>query len=128
MCSGAMLYHGMRRLVVGEHRHKVGEEAMLASRGVTVLVADRQDCFDTLEQFITTRPDVWDRISGISQGPWVGLSARAARRSRWNPLRAASHGGTRGTTGVLAEWSLFSPSRTTHSPRDLRGVRVRSGC
>jgi cytosine deaminase len=65
MCSGAMLYHGMRRLVVGEHRHKVGEEAMLASRGVTVLVADRQDCFDTLEEFITTRPDVWDRISGI---------------------------------------------------------------
>lgn len=65
MCSGAMLYHGMRRLVVGEHRHKVGEEALLSSRGVTVLVADRQDCFDTLEDFITTRPDIWDRISGV---------------------------------------------------------------
>lgn len=65
MCSGAMLYHGMRRIVIGEHRHKVGEEALLAGRGVEVVIADRSDCYDILEQFIADRPDVWDRISGI---------------------------------------------------------------
>ncbi len=69
MCSGAMLYHGVRRVVIGEHRHKVGEEALLASRGVEVVVADRQDCFDTLEAFAVAQPELWGRISGASPTP-----------------------------------------------------------
>jgi cytosine/creatinine deaminase len=64
MCSGAMLYHGMRRIVIGEHRTKVGEEALLASRGVEVLVADRDDCVEILGQFIAAQPEVWGRIAG----------------------------------------------------------------
>src|SRR5580765_8327333 len=38
MCSGAILLYGIPRVVVGENRTFLGEEALLESRGVEVVV------------------------------------------------------------------------------------------
>ena len=36
MCSGAILLYGIPRVIIGENRSFMGEEAHLASRGVTI--------------------------------------------------------------------------------------------
>ena len=40
MCSGAVLLYGIPRVVIGEHRTFQGEEDLLRSRGVAVVVLD----------------------------------------------------------------------------------------
>ncbi|MCL4167875.1 UNVERIFIED_CONTAM: hypothetical protein GTU68_037854, partial [Idotea baltica] len=40
MCSGAILLYGIPRVVVGENATFLGEEELLRSRGVEVVVAD----------------------------------------------------------------------------------------
>ena len=43
MCSGAILLYGIPRVVVGENRTFMGDEALLRERGVEVTVLDLQD-------------------------------------------------------------------------------------
>src|SRR5215472_893644 len=40
MCSGAILLYGIPRVIIGENRTFLGEEALLRSRGVLVNVID----------------------------------------------------------------------------------------
>src|SRR5215813_6826995 len=40
MCTGAILLYGIPRVVVGEHETFVGDEGLLASRGVEVTVVN----------------------------------------------------------------------------------------
>ena len=59
MCSGAILLYGIPRVVVGENRTFMGEEALLRSRGVDVVVADDPECRALMERMIAERPDEW---------------------------------------------------------------------
>ena len=65
MCSGAALLYGVARIVVGEHRTFMGPEALLKSRGVDVVVADDPDCIALMEEFIASRPDLWNEDIGV---------------------------------------------------------------
>lgn len=58
MCSGAILLYKIPRLVIGEHRNFVGEEELLRSRGVDVVVLDDPECIDLMERFIKEKPEV----------------------------------------------------------------------
>lgn len=64
MCSGAMLFYGIPRVVIGEHRTKVGEEELLRSRGVEVIVVDDPDCHAFMRDFVANSPDVWAAANG----------------------------------------------------------------
>lgn len=64
MCSGAMLLYGIRRVVVGENQTFLGEEQLLRSRGVEVVVADDPECRKLMETFISERPEVWNEDIG----------------------------------------------------------------
>ncbi|MFV8835424.1 nucleoside deaminase [Aquisalimonas sp.] len=64
MCSGAILLYGIPRVVVGENRTFMGEEALLRERGVTVDVLQDPDCIDLMETFIRTSPEVWNEDIG----------------------------------------------------------------
>ena len=64
MCSGAILLYGIPRVIVGENRTFMGEEALLRARGVTVDVLQDAECIALMEQFIATRPELWNEDIG----------------------------------------------------------------
>jgi cytosine/creatinine deaminase len=59
MCSGTILLYGIPRVVIGENRTFMGEEALLASRGVTLTVVDDTRCKALMAQFIRANPALW---------------------------------------------------------------------
>lgn len=59
MCSGTILLYGIPRVVIGENRTFMGEEALLRSRGVVVRVVDDARCQELMAQFIRANPTVW---------------------------------------------------------------------
>ena len=65
MCSGAILLYGIPRVVVGENRTFLGEEALLRSRGVAVVVLDDARCRALMERFIAAQPQVWNEDIGV---------------------------------------------------------------
>ncbi|HET7267333.1 MAG TPA: nucleoside deaminase [Oleiagrimonas sp.] len=64
MCTGAVLLYGIPRVVIGENRSFMGEEALLRSRGVEVEVLDDAACMDLMRGFMTDHPDVWNEDIG----------------------------------------------------------------
>jgi hypothetical protein len=58
MCSGAILLYKIPRVVIGENVNFLGEEDLLRSRGVEVIVANDKDCIDLMKKFIEEKPEV----------------------------------------------------------------------
>ena len=59
MCSGAIVLYGIPRVVIGENRTFLGEEALLRSRGVAHTVVDDARCRELMAQFIRANPTLW---------------------------------------------------------------------
>lgn len=59
MCSGAILLYGIPRVIVGENRTFLGEEELLCSRGVEVVVIQDAECIALMERFIAEHPRLW---------------------------------------------------------------------
>jgi len=64
MCSGAILLYGIPKVIVGENRTFLGEEALLRERGVDVEVLDDPVCRELMTLFIAAYPDVWNEDIG----------------------------------------------------------------
>jgi creatinine deaminase len=64
MCSGAILMYGIPRVVIGEHRTFMGEEELLLSRGVEVIVLDDAECVSMMESFIADERSLWNEDIG----------------------------------------------------------------
>lgn len=64
MCSGAILLYGIPRVVVGENRTFLGEEELLRSRGVEVVVLDDAECRQLMRAFARTHPEMWQEDIG----------------------------------------------------------------
>ncbi|MYA86050.1 MAG: nucleoside deaminase, partial [Acidimicrobiaceae bacterium] len=64
MCTGAILLYGIGEVVVGENRTFMGEEALLAERGVRVTVLDDEACVAMMEEFMAAEPDLWNEDIG----------------------------------------------------------------
>ena len=65
MCTGAILLYGIPRVIVGENRTFVGEEDLLRSRGVEVVVLQNPACISMMERFIREHPTVWNEDIGM---------------------------------------------------------------
>jgi cytosine/creatinine deaminase len=65
MCSGAILLYGIPRVIVGENRTFLGEEALLRSRGVVVEVVQDLTCIRMMEEFIRAHPHLWNEDIGV---------------------------------------------------------------
>jgi len=59
MCSGAILLYRIPRVVIGENRSFLGEEALLASRGVLLEVLQEPRCIELMRQFMDCQPGLW---------------------------------------------------------------------
>ncbi|RPH97732.1 MAG: nucleoside deaminase [Lysobacterales bacterium] len=64
MCSGAILLYGIPRVVIGENRTFMGEEALLAVRGVRLELLQDPECIDLMRGFIAARPELWNEDIG----------------------------------------------------------------
>jgi creatinine deaminase len=64
MCSGAILLYGIPKVVVGENQTFMGEEALLRSRGVEVVVLQDATCRELMRQFIAAKPALWNEDIG----------------------------------------------------------------
>jgi cytosine/creatinine deaminase len=65
MCSGAILLYKIPRVVIGEDRTFMGEEALLKSRGVIVDVLQDARCIELMRQFIARHPTLWNEDIGV---------------------------------------------------------------
>jgi cytosine/creatinine deaminase len=65
MCSGAILLYGIPKVVIGENTSFLGEEALLKSRGVTIEIANSQECKDLMASFIANHPELWNEDIGV---------------------------------------------------------------
>jgi cytosine deaminase len=64
MCSGTILLYGIPRVVVGENQTFRGEEALLRSRGVEVVVLQDATCHELMRRFIAEKPKLWHEDIG----------------------------------------------------------------
>jgi cytosine deaminase len=64
MCSGAILLYGIPKVIVGENRTFMGDEAHLRARGVEVEVVDSDECAALMQQFIADSPELWNEDIG----------------------------------------------------------------
>lgn len=64
MCSGmALLYH-IPKIVIGENQTFQGPEDYVRSRGVTLEIADDPECVKLMEEFIRSKPELWNEDIG----------------------------------------------------------------
>lgn len=59
MCSGAILLYGIPRVVIGENRSFMGEEKLLAERGVSLTVLQDERCIELMREFMNKHPQLW---------------------------------------------------------------------
>ncbi|MGE4217939.1 MAG: nucleoside deaminase [Alphaproteobacteria bacterium] len=68
MCSGAILLYRIPRVVIGENRTFMGEEALLRERGVVLEILQDPECIALMREFIAARPELWNEdIGTLSQ-------------------------------------------------------------
>lgn len=59
MCSGAIVLYKIPRVVIGENRSFMGEEAWLAERGVSLHVVQDARCEHLMREFMRRHPVLW---------------------------------------------------------------------
>ena len=65
MCSGAILLYGIAKVVIGENLTFQGPEVYTHSRGIELVVANNQECYQLLQDFIKTNPGLWHEDIGL---------------------------------------------------------------
>lgn len=64
MCCGTIILYGIPKVVIGENRTFLGEEALLKSRGVELEVLQDPHCVQLMNDFIQQKPDLWNEDIG----------------------------------------------------------------
>ena len=64
MCSGAVLLYGIPRVIIGENKTFLGDEALLQLRGVRLEVLQDPTCIRLMEEFIREHPQLWNEDIG----------------------------------------------------------------
>lgn len=64
MCSGAILLYRIPRVVIGENRTFRGPEAYVRSRGIELEIADSEECYRLMQEFIRRNPRLWNEDIG----------------------------------------------------------------
>jgi cytosine deaminase len=65
MCSGASLLYKIPKIVIGENQTFQGPEAYVRSRGVELVIVNDAECIRLMQEFIRTRPELWNEDIGV---------------------------------------------------------------
>jgi creatinine deaminase len=68
MCTGAMLFLGISKVVIGDRETYPGDVDFLLSRGMQVTLLDDPACIAVMRKFIAEQPDLWRRITTNERG------------------------------------------------------------
>lgn len=61
MCSGAILFFKIPRVIIAENRNIMGAEDHLKARGVEVVVLNDEECIRMLRDFDRSHPGIWNK-------------------------------------------------------------------
>jgi cytosine deaminase len=64
MCSGAILLYKIPKVIIGENKTFMGDEELLKSRGVELIVLQNEQCISLMENFIKNNPKLWNEDIG----------------------------------------------------------------
>jgi cytosine deaminase len=64
MCSGAILLYGIPVVVVGENKNYKGNEELLQSHGVEIIIIQDDRCINMMSQFIHNNSTLWNEDIG----------------------------------------------------------------
>ncbi|QTL34872.1 nucleoside deaminase [Pseudoalteromonas viridis] len=64
MCSGTVMLYGIPKVVIGENKNFMGNEALLREHGVELDVRQDPECITMMDEFIKARPDLWNEDIG----------------------------------------------------------------
>lgn len=64
MCTGAILLYGIPKVIIGENQTFLGEEDLLKSKGVDVVVLNNDTCKNMMHDFIKAQPQLWNEDIG----------------------------------------------------------------
>ncbi|SDC60602.1 nucleoside deaminase [Actinokineospora iranica] len=67
-CSGLIRQFGISAVLIGESQTFTGGHDWLADNGVTITIANDDECIRMMTDFITTHPDLWHEDIG-TDGP-----------------------------------------------------------
>ena len=65
MCTGAILLYKIPMVVIGENQNFLGEEELLASRGVHIIILQDKTCIEMMSDFIKNKPNLWNEDIGV---------------------------------------------------------------
>jgi cytosine deaminase len=65
MCSGTVLLYKIPKVIIGENKTFQGPEDYVRSRGVELVILNLQECISLMEEFIATRPELWNEDIGV---------------------------------------------------------------
>ena len=64
MCSGTALLYKIPKIIIGENKTFRGPEDYLRSRGVELVILNDPTCIQLMEEFIASRPALWNEDIG----------------------------------------------------------------
>lgn len=64
MCAGTVVQFGIKRVVVGESKTFPGAPEFMRSHGVEVVDLSNPECIAMMEDFIRTKPELWNEDIG----------------------------------------------------------------
>jgi cytosine deaminase len=64
MCSGTVMLYGIPKVVIGENKNFMGNEALLREHGVELDVRQDPECITMMNEFIKARSDLWNEDIG----------------------------------------------------------------
>ncbi len=65
MCTGTIILYGIPKVVIGENKTFMGEEDLLRSKGIEVVVLNDDECITMMTKFINEKPQLWNEDIGI---------------------------------------------------------------
>lgn len=65
MCSGTALLYKIPKVVIGENKTFKGPEEYVKSRGVEVIILQNEECIELMEEFISSKPELWNEDIGV---------------------------------------------------------------
>ncbi len=64
MCTGTVLLYKIPRVIIGENKNFKGNEELLKSRGVEVIVLQDFETIEMMRRFINENPTLWNEDIG----------------------------------------------------------------
>jgi cytosine deaminase len=69
MCSGTSILYKIPRIVIGENQNFMGDESLLKSKGVELIVLQDKDTIHMMKEFILKNPTLWNEDIGEKSSP-----------------------------------------------------------